>query len=125
MFTPDAWNNWWGSLDGIFGMELGLSMMIMWYISTGMILIGIVVAIFRPRISGIFFTLALIAEALQAFDWGLTYTSEIGSLFPTLSFIPIPISGIFLLVVIILAFTTKKKESYYYSPGYSYGYGRR
>lgn len=122
MFTPEGWNNAYTDVP-VFGMETGMLMMILWYVSTGLALIGIIVAFFRPRIAGIFILLAGIADGLLATAWYLGMSAD--PVNAGLTIFPIPISALFFLVTAIIAFTTKKKESYYYSPGYSYGYGRR
>ncbi len=123
IFNPSAWNDAFSS-ELVLGMPAGTLMMILWYVSMGVLLIGIIVAFFRVKISGIFFLLAFIADGLQALFWYLAmnqfYSSD-----PNVLFFPIPITALFLLATAIIAFTSKKKESYYYSPGYSYGYGRR
>ncbi len=120
MFTPGGWDGAFTS-DPFLGMSTGTLMMILWYVSTGLALVGIVVAFFRPRIAGIFILLAGIVDGLLALTWyfGMapSHTGDV--------IFPIPISALFFIVTAIIAFTSKKKESYYYSPGYSYGYGRR
>ena len=120
MFSPQAWNDAFTS-DLALGMPTGTLMMILWYVSTGLALVGIVVAFFRPRIAGIFILLAGIADGLLSLAWylGMAASHSGETIFP------IPISALFFIVTAIIAFTSKKKESYYYSPGYSYGYGRR
>jgi len=122
LFNPDAWNQ--AFTDQTFiGMQTGTLMMILWYVSIGLLLVGIIVAFFKIKISGLFFLLAFITDGLQSLVWFIgmkqVYTAPNDLIFP------IPISVLFLLVTFILAFTSKKKDSYYYSPGYSYGYGRR
>ncbi|MHA1124898.1 MAG: hypothetical protein ACTSO7_06780 [Candidatus Heimdallarchaeota archaeon] len=121
MFTPAGWNNAFTGDVALGIMPTGTLMMILWYVSTGLAIVGIVLAFFRPRIAGIFFLLAGIAEVLLSLTWyfGLA-PSHSG-----LKIFPVPLSALFFIVTAIIAFTTKKKESYYYSPGYSYGYGRR
>ncbi|MHA1188741.1 MAG: hypothetical protein ACTSSK_18155, partial [Candidatus Heimdallarchaeota archaeon] len=83
----------------------------------------IVVAFFRPRIAGIFILLAGIVDGLLALAWYLGMSAD--PIYAGEIIFPIPISALFFIVTAIIAFTSKKKESYYYSPGYSYGYGRR
>ena len=122
MFSPAAWNA--AFTDQTFlGMQTGTLMMILWYVSIGLLLIGIIVAFFKVKLSGLFFLLAFITDGLQSLVWYMgmkqVYTA------PTDRIFPIPVSVLFLLVTFILAFSAKKKDSYYYSPGYSYGYGRR
>ena len=122
MFTPEGWNNAFTSSPAL-GMETGMLMMILWYVSTGLALVGIVVAFFRPRIAGIFILLAGIVDGLLALAWYLGMSAD--PIYAGEIIFPIPISALFFIVTAIIAFTSKKKESYYYSPGYSYGYGRR
>ncbi|MFW9921662.1 MAG: hypothetical protein ACFFDW_00035 [Candidatus Thorarchaeota archaeon] len=123
MFTPDAWNQAYTN-DVVLGLPAGTFMMICWYTAIGLALIGIIVAFFKPKISGIFFFLAACAYGFQAVIWflgmNIVYQSQ-----PEVLHFPIPIGSLLFLVIAIIAFTTKKKEAYYYSPGYSYGYGRR
>ncbi len=122
MFSPQAWNDAFTN-EIVIGLETGMLMMILWYVSIGFILIGIIVAFFKTRLSGLFFVIAFLADALQSIVWFLGQRQAITD--PDILFFPIPISALFLLATFILAFTSKKKDSYYYSPGYSYGYGRR
>ena len=123
MFTPDAWNQAFTN-ELVFGLPTGTFMMILWYVAMGLTLVGIIVAIFKPKLSGLFFILGALASGFQAIVWYLginaVYSSD-----PNMTYFPLPLGALFLLVVAIIAFTTKKKEAYYYSPGYSYGYGRR
>ncbi len=123
IFTPAAWNAAFTG-EAVFGMPAGTFMMILWYVGIGMASIGIVVAFFKPKISGIFFSLAALAYLFQGIVWYLGMTAEFSSS-PEVTVFPIPLGALFFLVTAIVAFTTKKKEAYYYSPGYSYGYGRR
>lgn len=123
IFSPNAWNAAFTS-ETVFGMPAGTFMMILWYIGMGVTLIGIVVSIFKTKISGIFFMLAAIAYGFQGIVWYLGMNAEFSSS-PEVTVFPIPLGAIFFLATAIVAFTTKKKEAYYYSPGYSYGYGRR
>lgn len=120
MFSPQAWNSAFTD-QTVLGLQAGTLMMILWYVSMGLMIIGIIVAFFKIKLSGLFFVLAFITDGLQALIWYLGMKQAIS---PELMF-PIPVSVLFLLVTFVLAFTSKKKESYYYSPGYSYGYGRR
>lgn len=121
MFTPEGWNNAFTGDIAMGIMPTGTLMMILWYVSTGLALVGIVLAFFRPRIAGIFILLAGVVDGLMSLTWylGMAPTHTTGVIFP------IPISALFFIATAIIAFTSKKKESYYYSPGYSYGYGRR
>lgn len=123
IFTPDAWNNAFTS-EAVFGMATGTFMLILWYVGMGVALVGIVVAIFKPKISGIFFTLSALAYGFQGIVWYLGMAAAYSGS-PEVTLFPIPLGALFFLVTAIVAFTTKKKEAYYYSPGYSYGYGRR
>ncbi|MEA2070251.1 MAG: hypothetical protein U9O98_03080 [Asgard group archaeon] len=122
IFTPGAWNSAYTEEVSMGIMPTGTFMMILWYVSSGMMLVGIVLAFFKPRLSGIFFIIAFLADGLQSLVW---YFGMKASLPTDRAFFPIPVGSLFLLALAIIAFTTKKKESYYYSPGYSYGYGRR
>ncbi|NHJ32901.1 MAG: hypothetical protein FK732_08565 [Asgard group archaeon] len=122
IFNPDAWNQAFPD-EPIIGLQTGTFMMILWYVGMGMIVVGIIVAFFRLKLSSLFFILAFVADGLQPVIWFLGMRAE--GLPANIRFFPIPISALFLLVTIIIALTSKKKESYYYSPGYSYGYGRR
>ncbi len=121
MFSPQAWND---AFTGqvVLGLAAGTWMMILWYSSMGLMIIGIIVAFFKTKLSGLFFVLAFITDGMQALIWYLGMKEVVA---PTDLIFPIPVSVLFLLITFILAFTSKKKESYYYSPGYSYGYGRR
>jgi hypothetical protein len=121
IFNPGAWNQAFPDAV-VMGMQTGTLMMILWYIGMGMLVIGIIVAFFKLKLSSLFFFLAFVADVLQPVFWYLGMRAENP---PNTRFFPIPISALFLLVTIIIALTSKKKESYYYSPGYSYGYGRR
>ncbi|NHJ85237.1 MAG: hypothetical protein FK734_07230 [Asgard group archaeon] len=121
-FYPDTWNDAYSS-DIVLGiLPAGTLMMILWCVSIGLILIGFIIAFFKLKISGIFFILACIVDVLQGIVWWLGVR---GTIDPSYTLFPIPIAALFLLATGIIAFTSKKKESYYYSPGYSYGYGRR
>ena len=122
LFSTDAWNQQYTD-EPIFGIQTGTIMMICWYVAIGLLLIGIVVAFFNIKISGIFFSLAFVVDAGTAITWFIGFRQWSAN--PYDLFFPIPVAPLFLLVTLILAFTSKKKESYYYSPGYSYGYGRR
>jgi hypothetical protein len=122
MFKTDSWNTAFTN-QPVFGLATGMLMMILWYIGIGMLIIGIIIAIFKTKLSGLFFALAFVADGMQSIVWYLGMNQVL--IGPNDLHFPIPISVIFLLVTMILAFTSKKKESYYYSPGYSYGYGRR
>lgn len=121
IFSPAAWNQAFPSAP-IMGLATGTLMMILWYVGMGMLVVGIIVAFFKLKLSSLFFGLALVADVLQPVFWYLGMRAENP---PNTKYFPIPISAIFILVAIIIALTSKKKESYYYSPGYSYGYGRR
>ena len=112
MFTPDGWNNAFTGDVALGIMPTGTLMMILWYVSTGLALVGIVVAFFRPRIAGIFILLAGIVDGLLALTWyfGMAPSHTGDTIFP------IPISALFFIVTAIIAFTSKKKESYYYMP---------
>ncbi len=120
-FNPDSWNTAFTSAP-FLGLPTGTFMMILWYIGMGMIVIGIIVAFFKLKLSSLFFILAFIADGMQPIIWflGMKATGPV-----TDRYIPIPLSALILLFTIIIALVSKKKESYYYSPGYSYGYGRR
>jgi hypothetical protein len=121
IFSPDSWNAAFSSAP-FLGLPTGTFMMILWYIGMGMIVIGIIVAFFKLKLSSLFFGLAFVADGMLPIVWflGMKATGP-----ATDTYIPIPLSALLLLVTIIIALTAKKKESYYYSPGYSYGYGRR
>ena len=112
MFTPEGWNNAYSGEIVLGLMPTGTLMMILWYVSTGFALVGIVVAFFRPRIAGIFILLAGIADGLLAVTWYLGVSVD--SDYAGLTVFPIPISALFFLVTAIIAFTSKKKESYYF-----------
>ncbi|MBD3191666.1 MAG: hypothetical protein GF308_13545 [Candidatus Heimdallarchaeota archaeon] len=122
IFAPTSWNDAFTD-NTVIGLPAGTAMSILWYVSLGLILLGIIIAFWKTRLSGIFFILAAIADGLQSLVWYLAMALEYEG--QDYLFFPIPISALFLLIVAIIAFTTKKKESYYFSPGYSYGYGRR
>jgi hypothetical protein len=122
IFSPQAWNEAFTD-EVIAGIATGTFMMILWYISIGLGLVGIIVAFFKPRIAGIFFILAVLTDLGESLVWYFGMQLELDGL-PRTHF-PIPVGALFMLITAILAFTSKKKESYYYSPGYSYGYGRR
>ncbi|NHJ47128.1 MAG: hypothetical protein FK733_05000 [Asgard group archaeon] len=121
-FSTDAWNTAYTS-EPFLGLATGTFMMILWYVSMGMLLVGIIVAFFKTKLSGLFFVLAFLSDGMQAVVWYMGMNIEITD--PNIIHFPIPISALLLIVTFILAFTSKKKDSYYYSPGYSYGYGRR
>jgi len=121
-FSPAAWNAAFPD-SLILGMQVGTLLMILWYIGIGMLLIGIIVAFFKIKLSGLFFVFAFLVDIMQSLFWYLGMKADVTN--PYDLYFPIPVSALFLLVTFILAFTSKKKESYYYSPGYSYGYGRR
>lgn len=122
LFGTEAWNQQY-TAETIFGMTTGLIMMICWYAAAGLILIGIIVAFFKVKLSGLFFVLAFIVDAGSSVAWFIGLRQDIAT--PYDLYFPIPVAALFLLITFILAFTAKKKEPYYYSPGYSYGYGRR
>jgi len=121
IFNPDSWNTAFTAAP-FLGLPTGTFMMILWYVGMGMIVIGIIVAFFKLKLSSLFFILAFIADGMQPIVWFLGMRSTGPA---TDQYIPIPLSALILLVTILIALTSKKKESYYYSPGYSYGYGRR
>jgi len=121
-FSPSAWNTAFPNTT-IFGMQVGTILMILWYVGIAALLIGIIVAFFKTKLSGLFFVLAFLIDGLQSIVWYLGMKGDATN--PYDLYFPIPVSVLFLLITFILAFTSKKKESYYYSPGYSYGYGRR
>ncbi len=121
-FDPNAWNAAF-TAEPIFGLATGTFMMILWYVGMGMIVIGIIVAFFKLKLSSLFFGLAFIADLGQSLIW--FFGMKATGIPATTKLIPIPLGALLILATIIIALTSKKKESYYYSPGYSYGYGRR
>jgi len=122
IFSPQSWNDAFTD-EPFLGLATGTFMMILWYVGMGMIVIGIIVAFFKLKLSSLFFILAFIADGMQPIIWFLGMRAAGPP--PGTQYIPIPLSALLLLVTFIIALTSKKKESYYYSPGYSYGYGRR
>ncbi|NHJ04219.1 MAG: hypothetical protein EAX90_05315 [Candidatus Heimdallarchaeota archaeon] len=123
IFVPESWNQaFTGEL--VFGLPTGTFLYILWLVGMGLALIGIIVAIFATKISGIFFLLTALIYGFQAIIWHLGMNIEY-SASPEVLHFPLPVGSLFFLVVAIIAFASKKKEAYYYSPGYSYGYGRR
>jgi len=122
LFDPNAWNTAF-TAEPFLGLATGTFMMILWYVGMGMILVGIIVAFFKLKLSSLFFGLALIADIGQPIVWFLGMKAS--GVPANIRLIPIPLGALLLLVTILIALTSKKKESYYYSPGYSYGYGRR
>jgi hypothetical protein len=122
MFSPQAWNDAFTN-EPVIGLATGTLMMILWYVSIGFLIIGLIVAFFKTKLSGLFFVIAFLADGMQSLVWFLGQRQAITD--PDFIFFPIPIAALFLLATFILAFTSKKKDSYYYSPGYAYGYGRR
>jgi len=121
-FDINAWNNAFTN-EPFLGLPTGTFMMILWYVGMGMIVIGIIVAFFKLKLSSLFFILAFIADFGQSLIW--YFGMKATGIPATTKLRPIPLGALLLLVTIIIALTSKKKESYYYSPGYSYGYGRR
>lgn len=121
-FDLNAWNSAFTGTP-LLGLPTGTFMMILWYVGMGMIVIGTIVAFFKLKLSSLFFGLAFIADLGQPIIW--RYGMIASGVPATTKLIPIPLGALLLLVTIIIALTSKKKESYYYSPGYSYGYGRR
>ena len=123
IFIPDTWNQAFTN-EVVFGLPTGTFMYILWLVGMGLALIGIIVAFFATKISGIFFLLSALTYGFQAVIWYLGMNIEL-SADPNIVHFPIPLASLFFLVTAIVAFASKKKEAYYYSPGYSYGYGRR